>query len=79
MAERGKSLTEINTRLADFLVNINGDLEYPRAFALKRLLIDQPTNPPDIAACAGMVTAPAKSKVHNVFAFDPASTVRKKK
>lgn len=37
MAERQASLAEINARLADNIVSINGKLEYPKEFALKRL------------------------------------------
>jgi hypothetical protein len=36
-SERDQSLAEINARLADNLVGINGKLEFPREFALKRL------------------------------------------
>lgn len=38
LAERQASLAEINTRLADNLVSINGKLKFPREFVLKRLL-----------------------------------------
>ncbi len=38
LAERQASLAEINARLADNLVSINGKLEYPWQFALNRLL-----------------------------------------
>ncbi len=38
LMERGKSLAEINARLADNLVSINGKLEFPREFVLNRLL-----------------------------------------
>jgi hypothetical protein len=38
LEERQSSLTEINARLADNIVGINGKLEFPREFALKRLL-----------------------------------------
>jgi hypothetical protein len=34
----GESLTAINARLADYIVSINGKLEFPREFVLKRLL-----------------------------------------
>jgi hypothetical protein len=37
LAERQASLAEINARLADNLVSINGKLEFPREFVLKRL------------------------------------------
>lgn len=37
LAERQASLTEINARLADNLVSINGKLEFPGKFACKRL------------------------------------------
>ena len=37
LAERQASLTEINARLADNIVSINGKLEFPKKFALKRL------------------------------------------
>ena len=36
-AERQASLAEINARLADNLVSINGKLEFPREFVLNRL------------------------------------------
>ena len=32
-----ESLAAINARLADYIVSINGKLEFPREFALKRL------------------------------------------
>ena len=38
MAERQASLAEINARLADNIVSINGKLEFPKEFALKRLM-----------------------------------------
>lgn len=37
LTERGKSLAEINARLADNLVSINGKLEFPWEFVLNRL------------------------------------------
>lgn len=37
-AERQASLAEINARLADNLVSINGKLEFPREFVLNRLV-----------------------------------------
>jgi hypothetical protein len=37
LEERQSSLAEINARLADNLVSINGKLEFPREFVLKRL------------------------------------------
>lgn len=37
LTERDKSLVEINARLADNLVSINGKLEIPREFVLNRL------------------------------------------
>ena len=37
LAERQWSYAQINARLADNLVTINGKLEYPREFVLKRL------------------------------------------
>lgn len=37
LTERDKSLAEINARLADNLVGINGKLGFPREFVLKRL------------------------------------------
>ncbi|MBT9614309.1 MAG: hypothetical protein IV108_13680, partial [Burkholderiales bacterium] len=37
LAERQASLAEINTRMADNIVSINGKLEFPKEFALKRL------------------------------------------
>ncbi len=38
LVERGASLAAVNARLADNLVSINGKLEFPREFVLKRLL-----------------------------------------
>ena len=38
LAERQASLAEINARLADNFVSINGKLEFPWKFALKRLM-----------------------------------------
>lgn len=38
LAERQASLTEINVRLADNIVSINGKLEFPREFVLKRFM-----------------------------------------
>lgn len=37
LMERDKSLTEINARLADNIVSINGKLEFPWKFVLNRL------------------------------------------
>lgn len=37
LMERDKSLAEINARLADHIVGINGKLEFPWKFVLKRL------------------------------------------
>lgn len=37
LVERGASLALINSRLADNIVSINGKLEFPREFVLKRL------------------------------------------
>ena len=37
LAERQATLAEINARLADNLVSINGKLEFPREFVLNRL------------------------------------------
>ena len=37
IAERQASLAEINARMADNIVSINGKLEFPKQFALKRL------------------------------------------
>lgn len=39
LAERGKSLAEINARLADNIVSINGKLEFPREFVVNRLAV----------------------------------------
>lgn len=36
-SERNKSLAEINARLADHIVGINGKLEFPRKFVVERL------------------------------------------
>lgn len=38
LEERQYSYAQINTRLADNLVTINGNLEHPREFVLKRLV-----------------------------------------
>jgi hypothetical protein len=38
LVKRGASLAAVNARLADNLVGINGKLEFPREFVLKRLL-----------------------------------------
>jgi hypothetical protein len=40
-AERQATLAEINARLADNLVSINGKLEFPREFVLNRLAAQQ--------------------------------------
>jgi len=37
LAEHQASLAEINARMADNIVSINGKLEFPKKFALKRL------------------------------------------
>ena len=37
LEERQSSLAEINARLADNIVSINGKLEHPREFVLRRL------------------------------------------
>jgi hypothetical protein len=37
LLERNESLPQINARLADNIVSINGKLEFPREFVLKRL------------------------------------------
>ncbi len=37
LAERQASLAEVNARMADNIVSINGKLEFPKEFALKRL------------------------------------------
>lgn len=37
LVERRSSLAEINARLADNIVSINGKLEFPREFVLRRL------------------------------------------
>jgi hypothetical protein len=39
LAEHGASLAETNAQLADYIVGINGKLEFPREFVLKRLLV----------------------------------------
>jgi len=41
LAERQASLAEINARLADNLVSINGKLEFPWKFSLNRLAAQQ--------------------------------------
>lgn len=38
MMAEGAALAEINAQLADFIVGINGKLEFPRKFVLNRLL-----------------------------------------
>ncbi len=37
LMERGQSLAAINARLAGYIVSINGKLEFPREFVLRRL------------------------------------------
>jgi hypothetical protein len=37
--ERQASLAEINARLADHIVSINGKLEFPWKFVLRRLAV----------------------------------------
>ena len=44
-----------------------------------RLVVARPIKASSIAACAGMVTAPAAGKVRNLADFDPASLLGKKK
>ena len=41
-SERDQSLSEINARIADHIVSINGKLEFPWKFVLKRLSAQQP-------------------------------------
>jgi hypothetical protein len=41
LMDRDKSLAEINARLADNIVSINGKLEFPREFVLNRLSAQQ--------------------------------------
>jgi hypothetical protein len=38
LVKRHASLPEINARLADQIVSLNGKLEFPRKFVLERLL-----------------------------------------
>ncbi len=44
-----------------------------------RLVVSRPVKAANIAACAGMVTAPTKGKARSLFDFDPASILNKKK
>ena len=39
LMERGDSMETINARFADHLLGINGQLEYPRDFVLRRLSV----------------------------------------
>jgi AbrB family looped-hinge helix DNA binding protein len=44
-----------------------------------RLVVARPIKAVNIAACAGMVTAPTKGKARSLSDFDPASMLQKKK
>ena len=68
LAERQASLAEINARLANNLVSINGKLELPWKFALNRLAAQHPT---------AMVTAPSKGAPRKLIDFDPATLIHK--
>ena len=68
LMERDKSLAEINARLANNIVSINGKLEFPREFALNRLSAQQP---------ATIVTAPSNGVPRKLVDFDPATLARK--
>ena len=67
-SERDQSLAEINARLADNLVSINGKLEFPWKFALHKLTAQYP---------AAMVTAPSKGAPRKLIDFDPATLIHK--
>lgn len=68
LMDRDKSLAEINARLADNIVSINGKLEFPREFVLNRLSVQQP---------ATIVTAPSNAVPRRLVDFDPATLARK--
>ncbi|MFZ5502868.1 MAG: AbrB/MazE/SpoVT family DNA-binding domain-containing protein [Pseudomonadota bacterium] len=42
-----------------------------------RLVVSRPVKPANVAACAGMVTAPSKGKPRKLSEFDAAATLRK--
>ena len=42
-----------------------------------RLVVTRPVQTTDVAACAGMVTAPSKGKPRKLSEFDAASLLRK--
>jgi AbrB family looped-hinge helix DNA binding protein len=42
-----------------------------------RLVVSRPVKASNIAACAGMVTAPSKGKARNLAGFDAASLLAK--
>ncbi len=44
-----------------------------------RLVVARPIKAANIAACAGMVTAPTKGKARSLSDFDPALMLKKKK
>lgn len=68
LMDRDKSLAEINARLADNIVSINGKLEFPKEFVLDRLSAQQP---------ATIVTAPSNGVPRRRVDFDPATLARK--
>lgn len=67
-SERDKSLAAINARLADYIVSINGKLEFPWKFVLHKLTAQYP---------AAMVTAPSKGAPRKLVDFDPATLIHK--
>lgn len=68
MMDEGAMLAAINARLADYIVSINGKLEFPREFVLNRLSTQQTT---------AIVSAPSKGVPRGLADFDPATLVRK--
>lgn len=68
MMADSESLAAINARLADYIVSINGKLEFPWKFALHKLTAQYP---------AAMVTAPSKDAPRKLVDFDPATLIHK--
>lgn len=68
MMADSESLAAINARLADYIVSINGKLEFPWKFVLKRLAAQYP---------AAMVTAPSKGAPRKLVDFGPATLTHK--
>jgi hypothetical protein len=68
MMADSESLAAINARLADYIVSINGKLEFPWKFVLHKLTAQYP---------AAMVTAPSKGAPRKLVDFDPATLIHK--